>query len=131
MSIVSIPSLFYNTTVNVQRRTNAADAIGGLSETWANVSSSVAGIIRPLKVLEWEKLMNMGGLPQGNEFIASFKLFCAIDVDIKANDRIVDTEDSNKEYNVVGVLKFQSARNTISTGHHQEVLLEIPKETHS
>jgi len=125
MSITGIPTNFFNTTVTIKRRSVSTDAIGAIVATWADVAS-VAGFIEPLKTFEKKKMM-----AQGTEFTAEFRLFCGVDTVIRDGDRIVDTGDGNKTYNVVGVDKFKTARSTITTGHHYEVYLEVPKETHT
>ena len=125
MSITGIINRFFDTTVNVQRRTTSRTSTGDLSETWNTIATSVKATIQPLNILE-ESALN-----QGKEFVASHKAYMPDDaVVIKNGDRIVDTQTS-KIHEVIGVQHYQAARSDLVLGHHYKLYLQIPRATKS
>jgi len=125
MSITGIINRFFDTTVNVQRRTTARTSTGDLSETWNTIAANVRATIQPLSISE-ESALN-----QGKEFVASFKAYMPDDVVvIKNGDRIVDIQ-STKTHEVVSVQNHHAARSDIVLGHHYKLYLQTPRDTKS
>ncbi len=121
MSIQGIIDRFFNTTVDVQRRTISRTSTGDVSETWANIATGVKATIQALSITE------LNTLNQGKEFNATQKAYMPLDiVTIKNGDRLIDTE-TGRTHDVIGVQEHRAARVDIAIGHHYKIFLEIPR----
>ena len=95
----------YNITFSVQRLTNAQDAIGGESGTWANLSTGNIGRYRLLSGTEREYAGRQG-------VMSTHRLYCESSVTIIEADRVV-----------IGSLTFdvQYIYNVDELDHHLQV----------
>lgn len=121
MSITSIPSQFFNTTVDLARRHRVQDAVGDFSETWNIYTTNAPASVQNVKVTETR--MNI----QGKEYSVDRKAYLPIKgVKVPRNgDRLTDKE-TGRIYDVVGVERYQASRKDIVFGHHYKLyLLEI------
>ena len=122
MSLTEIIAKYFNTETTIKRRSLVSDDIGGLTETWSNITTDLPTTIQAMTTKE------INDLSQGKEFFATFKMYCPNNVVvIKNGDRVYD-EETTKEFEVVGVEDRKAARSDIATGHHYKLYLNIPKE---
>lgn len=100
----------YYRPLTVQRKTTTPNGFGGESETWAN-HLSIEGLINQASSKE------IVAAAQHQEDIDS-KLFTDVGLDIKKDDRVVDSIEGNKVYRIVSVPK-----DTVNQGHHWKIML--------
>ena len=97
---------FYNKTVNTTRLTN----IGGGShrQDWQASLTGIAAAIHPVN----PEVVAV----QGNAFYNMFKMFCAVDLDIEIDDRVID---GSTTYTVTGKMLYDDA----GTNQHMKLTL--------
>lgn len=101
----------YYRTLTVQRKSTSSNGFGGPAQTYAD-AGTIEGLINQAssqEILAAAKLQN----------VVDSKLFTAVGVDIKVNDRIVDSIEGNPTYRIVSVPK-----NTVKRDHHWKTMLQ-------
>lgn len=98
-------SAFYNKTVSTQRLTVVT---GSNKEVFSTNEAAISCAIHPLSPKEV--------LSSGGAFFNTFKMFCGVDKDIEAKDRVIDGSDT---YTVQSVAIYDD----VAGNTHKEIVL--------
>lgn len=101
----------YYRSLTVQRKTVTPNGFGGQSETWSN-HLTIQGLINQASSAE------ILAAAQHQNVIDS-KMYTDVGQDIKVDDRIIDSVESNLVYRIVSVPK-----DTVNRGHHWKTMLK-------
>ncbi len=118
MSITAIPGYLFDTVITLQRRHIHIDSVGGLVETWHDVDPNVPGSVQNTSVTEQRRFN------QGKTYVVLRKAYIPITIALqpKDGDRLLDVK-TGKQYDVIGVERYQAARKNIGPGHHYKLFL--------
>ncbi len=118
MSITSIKSYLFDTLITLQRRHIHLDSIGGIDETWITVGTNVPSSLQNMTISE-QRIYN-----QGKTYNVLKKAY--IPIKLKSSprngDKVIDNK-TGKNFDVIGVEKYQASRNNIGAGHHYKLFL--------
>ena len=118
MSIIAIPSQFFDTLLDISRRHIVNDSIGDPSETWNVINANTPASVQNVKVTETRVFW------QGKEYYVDRKAYIPSTIPKKPRngDRVLDKE-TGRIYDVIGVEKYQASRKDITKGHHIKLYL--------
>lgn len=127
MSITRILNTFLDRTADIKRATKTLTAQGSTSSALSTIITGIGATVQPVRM---DELKN---LPQGNNFRITDKAYINYDdqgLEIKPGDTFHDNM-SSKDYIIVSVQRFKSARASVTTGHHTKLYLEDPQAPRS